>query len=243
MTRGQLLFVVLNAVFVTFLLMAELTGAKLFQIQTGSWPVLPALGISALTLTMGVVPFPVTFLITDLLNEYYGRRLVRFTTLLGTVCIILAFGVIYIGREIPAASFSSVGDAEFNTVFLNSEVIIIASVIAYMIGQMVDIQVFHRLRIWTQGRHIWLRATGSTFVSQILDSYIVIYLAFHYLATEENRKSLDLCFEIATTNLIYKLGIAIGMTPLIYLGHWALDRFLGREGTLMRERAHAGTKS
>ena len=242
MTRGQLLFVVLNAAFVTFLLMAELTGAKLFQIPTEGWPILPVLGISALTLTMGVVPFPFTFLITDLLNEYYGRRLVRFTTLLGTACIILAFGVIYVGREIPAASFSNVGDAEFNTVFLNSEVIIIASVIAYMIGQMVDIQVFHKLRVWTKDRHIWLRATGSTVVSQILDSYIVIFLAFHYLPSAASQKSLELCFEIATTNLIYKLAIAIGMTPIIYLGHWALDRFLGREGIELRERALSGAK-
>lgn len=242
MTRGQSLFVVLNAAFVTFLLMAELTGAKLFQIDTSSWPILPALGKDALTLTMGVIPFPFTFLITDLLNEYYGRRLVRFTTMLGTVCIGLAFAVIYVGREIPAAPFSNVGDAEFNTVFLNSEVIIIASVIAYMIGQLIDIQVFHKLRVWTRDRHIWLRATGSTVISQIVDSYIVIFLAFHYLAGEASRKSLELCFEIATTNLIYKLGIAIGMTPIIYFGHWALDRYLGREGLELRERALGGPK-
>lgn len=239
MTRGQRLFVILNAIFVTFLLMAEITGGKLFQVDTETWPLLSLLGLGMLPMTMGVVPFPVTFLITDLLNEYYGKRLVRFTTMLGTVCIGCAYLIIIVGLQIPAASFSSVGDEAFEVVFASSGVIIVASVIAYMIGQLIDIQIFHWLRVWTRDRHIWLRATGSTIVSQFVDSFVVILLAFHYLAKQENVLPFDQCVTMAMTNFSYKLLIAIALTPVIYMGHAFFDRYLGAEGVALRKQALA----
>lgn len=236
MTRGQRLFVILNSFFIAFLLLAELTGSKLFQVDVSSWPLFPALGISVFTMTLGVIPFPVTFLITDLLNEYYGRRGVRFTTLIGMIAVLLVYGVILIQLAIPAASFSPVSDSAFEAVFASSGVIILASIVAYLIGQLIDIQVFHYLRRRTNGRHIWLRATGSTVVSQLVDSFVVIFIAF---GSPLARQPLPMgqVASIAATNFVYKLLVALAITPLIYLGHRWMDRYLGKEAEHLQNKA------
>lgn len=236
MTRGQRLFVILNSLFVAFLLLAELTGSKLFQVDVSSWPLLPSLGIPVFTMTLGVIPFPVTFIITDLLNEYYGRRGVRFTTLIGMISVLLVYGVILIQLAIPAASFSPVSDAAFESVFASSGAIIIASIVAYLIGQMIDIQVFHFLRRRTGGRHIWLRATGSTVVSQLIDSFVVIFIAFGSPIARQ-QLPFDQVVSIASTNFVYKLLVAIAITPAIYLGHRWMDRYLGKEAEHLQDRA------
>lgn len=236
MTRGQRLFVILNSLFVAFLLLAELTGSKLFQVDVSSWPLLPSLGIPVFTMTLGVIPFPVTFIITDLLNEYYGRRGVRFTTLLGMSAVLLVYGVILIQLAIPAASFSPVSDAAFESVFASSGVIIIASIVAYLIGQLIDIQTFHWLRKKTKNKHVWLRATGSTVVSQLIDSFVVIFIAFGSPLAKQPLPMGQVA-EIASTNFVYKLLVAIAITPVIYLGHKLMDRYLGKEAEHLQDKA------
>src|SRR5688500_481379 len=211
MHRGQRLFVILVGLFIAFLFMAELTGGKLFQIPFGF------LGIDVFTMTLGVIPFPLTFIITDVLNEYYGRKGVRFATVLGMVALVIAYVIIIVDLRIPAASFSPVTDDAFQNVFANSGAIIFASMIAYIIGQLIDMQIFHYLRRKTRNRHIWLRATGSTLVSQLIDSFVVIYLAFGSgLGTQT--LPLEQVVSIASTNFLYKVIVAIAITPLIYLG-------------------------
>lgn len=237
MTRGQRLFVILTGFFIAFLFMAELTGAKLFQVGVEGIPPFNLLGVDSFTMTLGVIPFPVTFLITDLLNEYYGRKGVRFITFLGMVALIGAYVLILIDIRIPAASFSPVTDASFQNVFANSGAIIFASMIAYLIGQLIDLQVFHYLRRKTADRHIWLRATGSTIVSQLIDSFVVIYIAFGSgLGTQT--LPLKQVISISSTNFLYKVIVAIVITPLIYLGHRLMNRYLGREAhDLLRKAA------
>ncbi len=209
-SKPFILYSVLLSLFLTFLLMAELTGSKLFT----------AFGF---TMTMGVIPFPVTFLITDLLNEYFGRKVVRGTTLIGMVMVALAYLLIVIDIQIPASPDSPIGDHEFNTVFANSGLIIVGSIIAYLIGQFVDIQVFHFLRKKTKGKHIWIRATGSTILSQLIDSYVVIFVAlskYHGFAK---------LVSISNTNFFYKMGVAIAITPVLYALHHYIDLYLGPE--------------
>lgn len=230
MSRGQRLFVILVGLFIAFLFMAELTGGKLFQVPFGFF------GIDVFTMTLGVIPFPLTFIITDLLNEYYGRKGVRFTTLLGMAALVVAYVIIVIDLRIPAASFSPVSDDSFRNVFANSGAIIFASMIAYLVGQIIDMQVFHYLRNRTRDRHIWLRATGSTIVSQLIDSFIVIYLAFGSGIGTQTLPLSDV-MSIASTNFVYKLIVAIAITPLIYLAHALIDRYLGREGVVLRQQA------
>lgn len=190
--------------------MAEVTGSKLIS----------AFGFN---MTLGVIPFPVTFLVTDIINEYYGKKIIRFTTFVGMVMILLAYFLILIDLQIPAISISPVDDISFKKVFANSTLVIIGSITAYLIGQLIDIQIFHYLRMKTKGKHIWLRSTGSTIFSQLLDSFIVIFIAFgSYLPFGE-------LVHISTTNFLYKMFIAIGLTPLIYLGHSLIEKYLGSE--------------
>jgi uncharacterized integral membrane protein (TIGR00697 family) len=237
MTRGQRLFVILAGLFIAFLFMAELTGGKLFQVGVRGIAPFDLLGIDAFTMTLGVIPFPVTFLITDLLNEYYGRKGVRFITLLGMVALVAAYLLILIDIRIPAVAFSPVTDDAFRNVFANSGAIIFASMVAYLIGQFIDMQVFHYLRRRTADRHIWLRATGSTIVSQLIDSFVVIYIAFGSgLGTQT--LPINQVVSIASTNFVYKVIVAIAITPLIYLGHRLMSRYLGPEAHDLTEKAH-----
>ncbi len=238
MTRGGRIFVILNAFFIGFLVLAELFGAKLFNVDVSWTWILPALGEDRLAMTLGVIPFPATFIITDLLNEYYGRKSVRFTTLLGMTVLVGIYLMIFAVRGIPANDISAVSDEAFRAVFFNSQAIIIGSIVAYLIGQLIDIQVFHRLRNWTGGRHIWLRATGSTIISQLIDSFVVIYLGLGLLA--ENPISFTDATDIARNNFLFKMLIAIAITPLIYLGHKLINRHLGPEADHLRERASKG---
>jgi queuosine precursor transporter len=246
--RAHRLFIVLNALFLVCLFMAEVTGAKLFTVDVPDFGFPPLIGpwftVSAFTMTLGVIPFPVTFLVTDLMNEYFGKSGVRFTTLVGMGCIVLAYGLIFLDLQIAAdPERSPVSDEAFQAVFANSSRIIVASITAYLVGQLIDIQVFHRLRTWTGNRHIWLRATGSTLVSQLFDSFIVIYLAFG-LRGQGGKEPwpFALVAEVATTNYLYKFAIAVLITPLLYLGHRAMDRYLGHaEAARLRDRALSDT--
>ncbi|MGE3802449.1 MAG: queuosine precursor transporter [Candidatus Kapaibacterium sp.] len=238
MTRGGRIFVLLNAFFIGFLILAELFGAKLFDVDVAWTGIFPAIGENTLAMTLGVIPFPVTFIITDLLNEYYGRKSVRFTTLLGMSVLVGVYLMIFAVRGISANEISPVSDDAFNAVFANSQAIIIGSVIAYLVGQLIDIQVFHRLRTLTGGRHIWLRATGSTIISQLIDSFIVIYLGLGLFAA--NPIGFDAATEIARNNFIFKMLVAITITPLIYLGHKLIDKHLGAEAEHLRNRAKDG---
>lgn len=217
------LYIVLSSIFLTFLLMAELTGSKLIT-------------TFGFVMTMGVIPFPITFIVTDILNEFYGKKGVRFTTFLGMAMILLAYFLIVIDLQIPANSISPVDDVSFQKVFANSGLVIIGSITAYLIGQLIDIQIFHFIRTKTGGRHVWLRATGSTVISQLIDSYVVIFIAF---GKYEPTNLFGLPFyslintptlvSISTTNFVYKLCIAILLTPLIYLSHSLIERYLGDE--------------
>ncbi|WCL48129.1 queuosine precursor transporter [Leptospira sp. GIMC2001] len=224
LTKPFKLFLILNSIFLTFLLMAEVIGAKLFT-------------FAGFTMTLGVIPFPVTFIITDLLNEYYGRRGVRLTTLLGMAMVVLAYFLILIGIVIPAMPDSPVTDEAFEQVFFNSSLVIIGSITAYLIGQLIDIQIFHYIRMKTKGKHVWLRATGSTIISQLIDSFVVIFIAFgKYLPYEK-------LVDIASTNFVYKLGIAVLITPLIYLAHNRIDWYLGEDANHLKREAMLSKKA
>lgn len=217
-TKPFRLFIFLNSLFLTFLLMAEVTGAKLFS----------SFGF---TLTIGVIPFPVTFLVTDILNEYYGKRGIRFTTFLGMGMILLAYLLILIDIKIPATLDSPVDDASFEKVFANSGLIILGSITAYLIGQLIDIHIFHFLRVKTNGRFIWMRATGSTIISQLIDSFVVIFIAFGA------KLPFDRLISISSSNFFYKMLVAIAITPLIYLSHLLIEKYLGEEAKSMSEKA------
>jgi len=228
MDKRVTLFTILSATFLTALILAETTGGKLIQLGFGN-------GI-IFTLTMGVIPFPITFIVTDIINEYYGQKGIRFITVVGMIMVLFALILLQIEMAIPAAAISPVPDAAFNTVFGVSARIILGSLTAYLIGQFVDISVFHAIRRRTRGSMLWLRATGSTIVSQFLDSFVVLFIAFL------GPLSAGQILEIGFTNYLYKFGIAVAITPVLYLVHAGVDRYLGHTlAAAMAVEAHPDT--
>lgn len=211
-SKKELVFLVLTGIFVTNAILGEVLGVKLFTV----------LGF---TMPLGILPWPVVFLTTDLINEFFGKKAVRRLTFLTTIMILYMFAIIFTAIQIPAASFSPVDDASFFKVFGQSLWIIAGSVTAFLISQYVDVMVFWIFRKRTGMRMLWLRATGSTVVSQLIDTFVVQGIAFvipGYL-------SLDQYVSVALTSYIYKLAIALLLTPLIYGSHSLIDRFLGKE--------------
>ena len=223
MSKRQKLFTSLAGIFLTALILAEITGSKLIQSSVTADIIF--------TMTMGVIPFPVTFLVTDIVNEYYGKPGIRFITFLGMFMIAFTYTVLLIDMSIPAASFSPVTDEAFNSVFGQSNRIILGSVAAYLVGQFIDVQIFHYIRRKTHERYLWLRATGSTFVSQLIDSFVVLFIAF------SGKIPFDQIVNIGITNYVYKFFIAIALTPLIYLAHHLIDNYLGEEAHEMIHQA------
>jgi uncharacterized integral membrane protein (TIGR00697 family) len=222
-TRRDLVFLVLSGVFVANAILGEVTGGKLFT-------------FGAFTMSIGVIPWPVVFLTTDLINEYFGRAGVRRLTFMTIALIVYAFVVLFAAIQVPAASFSPVTDEQFRAVFGQSLWIIAGSVTAFAASQLVDVMVFWLVRHRTGARFLWLRATGSTAISQLIDSFVIIGIAFWL----PGKVSTDEFFIVATTNYSYKFVIAVGLTPFLYAAHAVIDKFLGaREAHQLIERAAA----
>jgi queuosine precursor transporter len=211
-SRRDIVYLTLAGFFVTNAILGEVTGGKLFS-------------LGPFTLSIGVIPWPVVFLSTDLINEYFGRDGVRKLTFMTIGLIIYAFVVLFLAMQVPAASFSPVTDAQFEAVFGQSLWIIVGSVTAFALSQLVDVGVFWLVRHKTGGRFLWMRATGSTVVSQFIDSIVIIGIAFWLPGKVKTSEFLT----VAASNYSYKFLIAVGMTPFIYMAHSVIDRFLGRE--------------
>lgn len=222
LSRPQKLFVVCTAIFVTALVVAEATASKLFTVIELPFSIsIFGEQFNSVVMTAGVIAFPITFIITDLLNEYYGKPGIRFVTYIGMAMIIFEFGLLQAAMNVPTSPISPVPSEAFNTVFGASGRIIIGSLIAYVIGQLADISLFHWLRGLTKGKHLWLRATGSTFGSQFLDTFIVLFVAFYGPMT------IQTIIAVALFNYAYKFIVAIVITPVIYGAHHLIDRYLG----------------
>lgn len=220
------LFVVLAGVFVTSLIVGDIIGVKLFEVKLG--PIVAVMSI-------GMLPFPVTFLLTDILNEFYGKKAARFITWVGFFMAIFAFAVIGLAVQVPwapltrAPDFTGAVEGSFNNVFAGSQRILVASMIAYLVGQFCDIAIFNLLKRVTQNKLLWLRATGSTLVSQLIDTVVVQYVA--WTGVLPNSTILSIIY----TSYVVKLLVAVGLTPFIYLGHAFVERKLGIKPVVLGE--------
>lgn len=224
LNRPQKLFVVCTAVFITALVIAEATASKFFTAFDLPFPIsIFGVEFDSVIMTAGVIAFPVTFIVTDLLNEYYGKSGIRFVTFLGMVMILFEFAILQIAMAVPTSPISPVAGEAFDAVFGATGRIIAGSLTAYVIGQLVDITLFHWLRRLTEGRMLWLRATGSTLGSQFFDTFIVLFIAF------AGQLRIQEIIAITLFNYVYKFIIAVLITPIIYFFHWVMDRYLGSE--------------
>jgi len=211
--RKDIVFLVLAGFFITNALIAELIGGKLIQF------------FGLFTQSIGIILWPIVFILTDLINEHFGKDGVKKLTYVTVGLISFAFIILTIAIKIPATTFSPINNEVFKTVFGQSQWIIIGSIVAFFISQLVDVYVFVILKKITGNKFIWLRATGSTLVSQLVDTFIVQYIAFVLPA----KWNLDEFITNASWGYLFKLIIAIALIPIIYIGHYLIDKFLKKE--------------
>lgn len=237
--KSTSLFYILGSFFVANALLAEFIGVKIFSLE--SWLGFEPIKLSffgetdlSFNLTAGVLLWPVVFIMTDIINEYFGRKGVRVMSFTAAGLILYAFVMIYfsigltpaefwIERTTPSGTLNM--DLAFNTIFGQGLWIIFGSLVAFLIGQVVDVTVFHYLRGFTGSSKIWLRATGSTLVSQFIDSFVVLLIAFYFGAGWD----LTLVLAIGLVNYIYKFIVAVLLTPTLYILHYFIDLYLGKE--------------
>lgn len=209
-------YVWLTATFVASLLVADIVGIKLFSINVLGWRV---------EHTCGMLTFPITFLLTDLLNDYYGKPAARRVAYIAFAMGALVFGVINIALAMPSLPASyNVPDEAFRAVFAKARIMYVASLAAFMVGSLLDIWIFGVMKRATRGRFLWLRATGSTVISQVFDSIVVSVLAFHlfpgWLGMEAGSiMPLGAALKTAATGYTLKFVLAVAITPLIYAGN------------------------
>jgi uncharacterized integral membrane protein (TIGR00697 family) len=209
-SKKDTVFVILAGIFITNAVVAELIGGKLIQ-------------IGPFVMSIGILPWPVVFLTTDLINEYFGEKGVKRLSILTACLIAYAFIILLLGIVIPAAKgISPVNDEQFKAVFGQSMWIIVGSIIAFLVSQLIDVSVFWYFRNKTGDKKIWLRTTGSTVISQLFDSFIVLGVAF-WLPGKINFETF---IGSALTGYTFKLSIAILLTPLIYWGHRIIKNYL-----------------
>jgi uncharacterized integral membrane protein (TIGR00697 family) len=216
-TKREIVFVILAGIFITNAIVAELIGGKLIQ-------------IGPFVMSIGILPWPIVFLTTDLINEYFGEKGVKKLSLITACLIAYAFLILFMALVIPAAKgISPVNDEQFQAVFGQSMWIIVGSIIAFMVSQLIDVTVFWFFKNRTGNKKIWLRTTGSTVVSQLFDSFIVLGIAFWL----PGKIDFDTFLSSALVGYTFKLSIAIILTPLIYLGHYLIKKYLNEHTSLV----------
>jgi len=252
-SKESRLLLILGTFLVANAILAEFIGVKIFTVE-GSLGMekfnIDMFGVPDLSFNMsaGVVTWPLIFIMTDIINEYFGVRQVRFLSILAAILISYAFLVVGFAMDLVPSDFwvnqkvDGVDvnmNAAFNGIFGQGMWIIAGSIIAFLIGQMADVILFHRIKKLTGERFLWLRATGSTLVSQMIDSFVVIFIAF-YLNPQYNW-SWQMVAAIGLVNYTYKFIVAILMTPLLYGVHKLIDKFLGKDlsAKLIAEAAKA----
>jgi uncharacterized integral membrane protein (TIGR00697 family) len=255
--KATKLFILLGGFFIANALIAEFIGVKIFSLEH-------SLGINQLhlklfsgdfsfNLTAGVLLWPVVFIMTDIINEYYGAKGVKFLSYLTAGLISYAFFMFFFAIRLTPAdwwvgskSATGIHDMQlaYGAVFGQGLWIIIGSLVAFLIGQILDVFVFHKIKKLTGEKAIWARATGSTLVSQLIDSFIVLGIAFYIGPMIDSSNgapwSLQQLMTVGVGNYIYKFVIAISMTPVIYAVHAWIEKYLGKELSAEMKEAAMG---
>ncbi len=238
-SRKQKLFVFLFGIFLTNAIIAEIIGVKIVSIEK-------SLGFSPLGLIMpwgetwdfnqtaGALNWPLVFITSDIINDYYGKKGVKFISYTTSVFILYTFFIIYLATKLVPADFwlevnglnggFNINDS-FQRIFRQGLGIIIGSISAFLFSQLLDAVIFEKIKNKTGNRYIWLRATGSTLISQLFDSIIVIGIAFFVFGNWSISQWLNVSFN----NYLYKFIVAIIFTPILYLAHYFIERYLKEE--------------
>ena len=239
--KSTKLFIFLGGFFIVNALTAEMIGVKIFSLEdtvgVGRANISLFGSPFSFHLTAGVLLWPVVFVMTDIINEYYGPRGVKFLSYLTVGLISFVFFVITAAIHLSPSEYFSVGNGidnannAFRGIFGQGVWIIIGSMVAFLVGQVLDVLIFHRIKKITGDKRIWLRATGSTLVSQFIDSFVVLFIAFYIGKRIQSGQgepwSLHQVLVTGTGNYIYKVAVAILLTPVIYGVHALIEKYLG----------------
>lgn len=203
------LYLYLAALFITSLVVSNLIFQKFFYWHPFD---LEVLGFRLFELSVGILPYPITFLITDIISEIFGKKSANQVVIAGIFASFFSIGILLVASEVPAISTSPVDDATFHKVFAMSPLAVLASMIAYLSAQFVDIRIYHFWKTLTKGKHLWLRNNFSTFASQIIDSTTVILLlcVFGLLPWE-------IFWGLVVSSVLFKILVAAFDTPFLYL--------------------------
>jgi uncharacterized integral membrane protein (TIGR00697 family) len=230
------LYILLGAFFIGNALLAEFIGVKIFNVERTFGLIRDIQAQGNINMSIGVIIWPFVFITSDLLNEYFGKDGVKRISFITAGLIAYASIVIFIGTLLPPAKFwievnslTKTGNLfdinyAYSVIFRQGIGIIIGSITAFLVSQLVDVYVFHYFRKFTGHKHLWIRATGSTIISQFIDSFIILFIAFYLLG----KWSFAQVISVGTVQYIYKVGLAIILTPLIYLAHYYIDLYLGK---------------
>lgn len=250
------LFVGLAAFFLTNALVAEFMGVKIFSLEDTlgiSHFVFNLFGerIDGFSLTCGILLWPFVFVMTDIINEYYGKKGVRLLSVLAACMIGYAFVMLTLAMNVAPANWwiysSEFGqqlhyENAYDAIFGQGTDIIVGSILAFLVGQLVDVSVFQWVKRLTGEKYIWARATGSTVVSQLIDTFVVLFWAFYITKIgKPNQWSVQLVLAVGLVGYLYKFAMAIVMTPVIYGVHAFIERYLGHAtAERMRKEAMEG---
>lgn len=240
-SKESKLLLVLGTFFIANAILSEFIGVKIFSVEESIGIKkfdINFLGVENLSFNMsaGVLTWPLVFIMTDIINEYFGMRQVRFLSVLASLLISFAFVVVWFAIHLSPSDFwinQTVNgqamnmDLAFAGIFGQGMWIIVGSITAFLIGQLADVLVFHKIKKFTGERALWFRATGSTLVSQLIDSFVVIFIAF-YLNPQYDW-SWQMVAAIGLVNYTYKFLVAVLITPVLYAIHFFIDQFLGKD--------------
>jgi uncharacterized integral membrane protein (TIGR00697 family) len=243
LNKKTFLYLLLASFFITNALIAEFGGVKIFSVEKllGIAPLqFNIFGmITDLNLSVGVLIWPIVFIFSDIINEYFGKTGVKRISFITAAMVGYSFLIVLMWTGMPPADFwlkvnglDYMGQPfdinyAYSTIFRAGLGIIVGSLTAFLVSQLVDAYVFHYFRKLTGHKYLWIRATGSTVVSQLIDSFVILFIAFYFLGNW----SLDQVFKVGLVQYLYKVFFAVALTPLIYLIHIVIDKYLGKESS------------
>ena len=211
------MYLTLSALFITALVVSNLIFQKFFY-----WDFF---GIYTFEISVGILPYPITFLITDMVSEVYGKKKANQMVTTGIFASFFSLLIVLLADAVPAIESSPVGDALFSSVFGATAVAVFASMMAYLLAQYIDIQIFHFWKRMTKGKHLWLRNNFSTFLSQFVDTFTVLFLLCSF-----GKISWDIFGALLLSGFLFKILIAAIDTPFLYAGVYVLRKKFGLKG-------------
>ena len=215
---AQKLYLYLAALFITSLVVSNLIFQKFFYWYPFDWEIF---GNSLFELSVGILPYPITFLVTDLISEIFGRKAANRVVIAGIFASFFSIGILLIAGVVPALPNSPINDATFTKVFALSPIAVLASMMAYLFAQFIDIRIYHFWKNLTKGKHLWLRNNFSTFASQFIDTFTVVGLLCVFGVLPWNA-----FLGLLTSGVVFKILVALIDTPLLYLGvNWIRSYF------------------